>query len=65
MSGDLDNLLEIKRGESQRSTVSAETTLELILEQQRAQTRHISAIRWIVTIAWVVLLLGGLRIWIR
>ena len=43
----------------------SEAALNLLLVESRKQTRHLSVIRWLLVFAWLLVLLGGLRVVLR
>jgi hypothetical protein len=50
--------------QTETKSVPADVLAQLLAESKK-QTRHLRAIRWMLALAWLVVVLGGIRLAIR
>lgn len=62
MSTNVEALLGVQKDKAAQA-MSTDECLRVIAEEAKAQTRQLKAIRFLLSIAWLLLLLGGIRVY--
>lgn len=62
MSTETDALLEVKKPKGAES-LSADECLRVLVEESRSQTRQLKIIRLLISLAWLTLIAGAIRIY--
>lgn len=62
MSAETDALLEVKKPKG-TETLSTDECLRVLVEESRSQTRQLKTIRLLLSLAWLALILGAIRIY--
>jgi hypothetical protein len=62
MSAETDALLGVKKPKGDEA-MSADACLRVLVEESRSQTRQLKIIRLLISLAWLALIAGAIRIY--